>query len=355
MKLAPAYAAGAALALLVPIGLAGLLVQLAPAEATPQPTAYGDGPANSTAFRQTVLGTGFSVGVILAEPRLVVETQDATNTLVVVLAPAVPFDDETRTTLDEFLGRGGAVWIADGEGVANSWLSSYGAAITNNRLIDPTSTDPGSVELHATNVTESLPALVSRAPGKLFLDDGHEWEWSLSAPARVHLDVDGNGTIDRADEAGPHLVAAVRSMASGGRLIVSADDSILLDQNLEEEGTGNAAYVRALVAGILPNAGLVILDESSHGLTGREPYAAPIVSAGLALRQAGWMAGLGGLVALASGVGIAARLGAAAKPMSPHRESIPIDPTPQPPGRAAGGHHDTIPPNENSRTRGNRR
>jgi hypothetical protein len=243
----------------------------APAPQVPAPTAFSGGERNATAWAHSLQDAGYTVRALVSGAPLALEEPRPQQALVVVLAPTA-IDRLDGLALDRFLADGGRVWVADPDGNANPWLAAHGIAVDPHRLLDPGLAHPGAARLSAAG-----KAFQTAGPtGSLLADPDAGWQPLWQAGAGVHRDMDGNGSVDRTDPPGPHLVAATLATAGGGRLVVSADASAFTDAALAAPGTRDA--VRAAVAALLPDGGTVLVDESQHGWTRAEAPAATLLS-----------------------------------------------------------------------------
>lgn len=299
----------------------------APEARNPEPTAFGEGPQNVAAWRQSMEESGYQVSAMVSDTALLADAPDGARTLVVMVAPLeAPTEDVVRV-LDGHLSRGGSVFILDAEGAYNPWLARYGVAVGGQHLLDTAATAaPSHAALEGGDTASRFAPVAAHNASYLVIDEGLQWQGVLSAPAAMHVDLDGNGSVDAADPSGPHAVGAVLRHQAGGLLMVTADPSFLTDEQWSRPGVENGAFVRWLVRQALPQGGTILADESQHGWTENEAHAVTLVQ-GMG-RLVPWTVALSALAFLAVPVSIAAKRLPKLMPYTNHEMSDPVTPPP---------------------------
>ncbi|MBI2078465.1 MAG: hypothetical protein HYT80_08885 [Euryarchaeota archaeon] len=327
MRLHRTYSAvAAAMVGFVAIALYGIHLA-APTPSSAEPTGFSEGSGNTTQYVRTLQEMGNDVRAIVSSGSMLDDIATPASAVVVLLSPSRQLTDGEDRSYARFLSAGGTAWVADPSGVLNTWLAPHGVAISDRRLLDPTSATPSLVRLGAPTPSGGIEPILADASGRVYIEDPQAWSVLLES-RDAHLDIDGNGSVDRWDEPGPHPVLAVRHLAGGGRLIVSADDSVLRNRNMARGHSGNVAFVQSVSRLLLPERGEFVLDESMHGLTGAEPYLVPVLRATAAARQLGVIVGVITAGILVAALGLIRVVLPRWTPYQPHRSSIPVDPAP---------------------------
>ena len=300
---------------------------LAPEPGSPEPSAFSAGSHNLSALASGLKEAGLDVKAVVASAQLLDEHVVADETLLFMVAPSQAPTDEDIVRLLGFLERGGTIWIADPEGVSNRFLGLFGVSIADKRLIGPDGAD--AVGLVPRNLTDVSLPVAATDPGRLYFEDDRPWVVVLEGPAALHLDIDGNGSIDRADTPGPHPVVARLELETGGALVAAADASLLATDAITNATTGNLVFVRSLVGALLDD-GTVVFDETDKGLRDQEPYIAPLVAWSTVLGSVSPWVYVAFAFLVAAGAAATAVYGPRWKPFPPHRFHIPIDRAPPP-------------------------
>lgn len=299
------------LLILIPVALAAFHVAAPPAH-EPRSSAFQSGEHHLGAWAHD-MQSGYDVRAAVSGAYLA----DADRTLLVVHAPQRLPD---AAFLEGHLARGGALWILDPDGTYNPWLSAHGAAVGPHRLVDPDNPHgAGTVRMQGAD-----GEVIARSPASLVLEEG--WEpWLVSG---AHLDLDGDGTVDRSDTPGPHPVGAAKRV-HGAQLFVTADASMLHDGM--REGADNRAFANWVVRQLLPHGGRIVVDESQHGWTAKErlPVAA-VQSVHLVNLLPTWATLLAAAM-VAAGAVLLARKARALHPYREHERSDPATPPGQDP------------------------
>lgn len=297
--------------------LAGSAYWLAPAAREPDPSAYRSGADQFGALRER-LAAEHDVQAVVSRLSLVPD-----DGLLVVLRPEVQPDAATEDALLGRLQRGGSMWVADPGPAWSGLLGRLGIAVGTQPLLDLAPLKPGQVALSTTAAVAS--GVTAFAPTTLLLQDP-AWEPFLVSSPSSALDVDGNGTIDRGDLPGPHVVGALRHLDGGGTLLVTSDASLATGAGLAAEPN------RRLVDWIAGQAAApgVWLDETQHGHTAAERGPANAVATLQRATEQPWTlkAAAAGLVAVVAG--LAVLLVPRRLPFAAHAAVDPILP-PEPP------------------------
>ncbi len=210
---------------------------------------------------------------------------DAERSLLVVAHPGRPYGEDELEAIDGFLADGGTVLVADASGEANSLLAPHGLLIERVLLAEPNATTDFAVG------SRSLPVPL-QAPTALQVLPDAQATLLASSSAGSFLDRDGDGLVAAGDLPGPFPVAA--SVAVGkGRLVAVADDQLLAAKD-----DSIRAWRRALLGNLLPDGGLVLVDESHGGVA--DPLLAGAGTAANAARLGNWKYGVAGVAAVAA-------------------------------------------------------
>ncbi len=245
--------------------VAGVLLWSPDASPAASPTAYETSPADTSTWRLRLEAAGYDVQSLVATPSLLDVTSPAAAALIIMHPTAGP-TSEGAAAMDQFLADGGSMLVADPDGAFNAWLRPWGASVAAPSIIQPglpapyAHIAPKGSNWHAT--TSSVHSLV--------LEDETGWTaWLWSKPTS-HLDLDGNGTIDRADLPGPFVVAASRSLPAGGHLIVMGEARAFVNLHMNESADRNRELAQAAAQILLPEGGTIIFDETRTGLSANE-------------------------------------------------------------------------------------
>lgn len=298
------------LLLFVPAVIGGLHLG-APAAEEPSSSAFASGDAHLESWRQD-MQDGYTVLAAVSTTSLI-EDVDPARTLLVVHGPQ---QEPDQAVLDRHLSGGGSVWILDPDGAYNAWLSSHGVSVGPHRLVDANSPHgSGTVRMHGADAE-----VVAQSPASLVLDDE---AWDVWLRSEAHLDVDGDGTVDRIDVPGPHPVGAARSIA-GGQLFVTADASLLSDAL--RDSAGNPDFARWVARQLLPEGGTIVVDESQHGWTASERLPVAGVQVASHAGSLPTWAALALAIVVAAAAVVAARNASALHPYREHERHDPATP-----------------------------
>lgn len=273
---------GASIALVAPMAVVVMHLLAGPAH-EPASSAFASGGPNLGNWTQDV-SSGYEVRSVVSGLFLASDVRDHASTLVVISGPQrVPTAAEDAA-LRRHLEHGGSLWILDDAGTMNPWLSSHGVAIGPHRLVaSQVNLGPGLVNLEGGDAGTRFPAVVARAPASLVFQEARDWETWLQSGPDSHLDITRNGTVDRIDPPGPHVVGAALRVQGGGFLVAASDTTLLSDDLWGVPRSDNSGFARWLVKQVLPEGGMILVDESQQGWTGSErlPVAATMLGQGV--------------------------------------------------------------------------
>lgn len=183
-------------------------------------------------------------------------TQDPEHTLLVVIGPERPYQQDEVEAVQEFLHLGGRVLVADGFGQGNTLTSPLGLTFERVRLVQPEGQEDtlASVEGRELNLRLNNPTAIR-------IDKGIDHQILASSPAGSFLDRDGDGTIGSADPVGTFPVAVALDIgARGGRLVAIADPAPFLAST--GYAADNPGLRLALLDLLLADGGRIVIDES---------------------------------------------------------------------------------------------
>lgn len=235
-------------------------------------SAWRDGPEDVGLARAEMSSAASRVDAIVATPAALDEIDDPRGVLYVALGPERRYGDNEARAVLHFLERGGNVLLADETGWGTDVAGAAGWAFGSQRVLDTRNHqgDPELVVADARVPGDAATAyrVLLNSPSVLreIAPREHEILASSSAaayPNGSHLDVNGNGEIDRADPAGPFPLV-VRARLGEGTLVLVADTGLFMDQQLGLPEYDNADYLRALVRSLVPPDGRILVDESRH-------------------------------------------------------------------------------------------
>lgn len=248
-------------------------------------TAYREGDEDVSQLRQELADAGVQVHAIHSTPHLLGDVEAPGETLLVIAGNERRYGASEAEAVLAFLERGGSVILADETGFGTDVARAAGFVFSSERLLDDRSNLRGVSSLvvaDATLGTERYRLLFNSPTSIGALSRAGAYDvLALSSPAvgsdGSFLDRNGNGEIDQADSAGPFPLI-VRTTLGQGTLVLVADTGLLMNEQMAivQDDAGapldNAAFLRALVASLVPTDGAVLLDESRHAPT---PLLAP--------------------------------------------------------------------------------
>lgn len=207
---------------------------------------------------------------------------DPHGTVLVVLGPQRPYTDAEAAAVADFVAAGGALWVADNFGHANSVTRQFGIVFERVRLVEPE------------------PAWNASLDGRLYpfhLPDPTALRIASSAQAEVlaasspasFTDRDGDGIIAAGDPAGPFPVLA-RLAHGDGQVVVLADPAPLAAAS-DADGR---AWLRALLKTVPGD--LLLVDES---MSTQDPVLAALAAQRSAAAAMPWRAVVMAAAALA--------------------------------------------------------
>lgn len=243
---------------------AGAFVAVAPDMQVAEPSGWRDRPADHSVWVAEVAQTGVTVRAAVTDLGMALGLSDMPNVMIFVNAKSTNLSRPQAEALTSMLEAGGSVWISDGSGTFNPWLTGYGLGITRERVLDARASNVTDVGLDF-RLDEGQPLqLKSERPATLVFDDESGWRPWLTASAATHLDVDGNRSIDRADPPGPFVIGAMLEHPSGGFLVVSASPGMIANLDSIGEGSPSQQAAVAVVRHVLHSGGTVVLDETPY-------------------------------------------------------------------------------------------
>lgn len=280
----------------------------------------------ASAFLDTPDGLGDLHGVFLGAgitPRPIVahwSTVEGTGAFDrAVLFPDGPLSPAQSRAIEDMLRDGTDVWLADPEGHTNGWLFGQGIGVATPLILDPSSEDPNRTFLHDPDGAERV---LARTPSSLLiLDEQAGWSPVLVSTPEARRDVDDNGSVDLSDPPGPFLVAVKRTGPPGTDLVVFADRSLFLDDQISFPGNDASAFLQN---GLAPGD-QVAVDEVGSGPLQRERLPFSTVSAASAASEVpAWFSAVILFLVLA-GVVFAIRRRPPVVPYTSHQSDDPVE------------------------------
>lgn len=219
-------------------------------------SAFGDEQAPAPLVAEAI-AQGLDVSRLVSGPPAfaVAHEHDPARTVLVVIAPPRPYDESETDAVHALLEQGGKVLVADNFGHANSLTQDLGFTFERVRLVEVD--DDGRIGAAFDGKAMSLQ---TAAPTALHVDPGVAHRVLAASSNNSFLDRDGNGLVEGGEPNGPFPVLIQADVgAAGGQLLLLSDPSVVASADTLE---GNRAFLRSVLAFLLPEGGHVVVDES---------------------------------------------------------------------------------------------
>lgn len=241
-------------------------------------TAYRSGDEDVSLVRAAIEGKAARIDAVISTPHILDEADPARTVFVAIGAERRYDDDEARAIVD-FLRAGGNVLLADEGGFGTDIARAAGFAFGSQRVLDTRNHlgDPKLVVSTSRLDGQDYPLLFNAPTLIIPLEEGMAYETlATSSSARYpdgsYLDANENGEIDISDNAGPFPLVVRRALPEGGTIVLVADTGLFMNAQGALIDYRNLDFVAALVQGLVPSDGVIVLDEGRHAPT---PAVAP--------------------------------------------------------------------------------
>lgn len=262
------------------VGVAFLLVALpfalmvaaqqAPSRSVPF-SAYEDPSSPLARWRAELLRQTYEWDSLVTGPQRLDDASDPARTVYLVVAAERAYSPSEVRSLQGFVARGGHLFILDVGPIPNVLLGPMGVAVSNRTLADPQAPLQW-VPVNASAAGVDAPLWLQR-PSALILSPEASAQVLAFSGASSFLDVDEDGTATAADLPGPFPVAASVRGPGGSAHVVVADLSLTIASDAPANPARGVAFLVGLVRLLLPDRGVVLIDEARHALPADEEAA----------------------------------------------------------------------------------
>ena len=188
---------------------------------------------------------------------------DPSDSAIMIIGPAIDFDKEEASYIDDYMRRGGIVLLADDVGTGNQLLSGLkdtttriGGDIIADLSFDKQPEFGVTTNFTDHNITKGINRLLMNYPSTVIpsvrcisLINSSEASW---------LDINGNDDIDPDESLGPFNIMTIERYGRGS-LIVLSEPSLLINQMRNK--FNNSVLVDNLIEFMTEDRSTLVIDE----------------------------------------------------------------------------------------------
>ncbi len=227
-----------------------------------------EGWMGASEFLSIAKTTGARVMVLTTTPTLLLEDEDPDKVLFISLGPQRRYTLTETLALKKFTERGGRLLVADDEGMTSGVAEDHGVSYAKGQLYDQDFV--GDVNHLKFDVSTSFfdGFVLMNRPASLFFTSGVAL---IASSSSAWVDQNGNGLNDNLSSGSPEaqgvrylcvLTDPDLAQTGGGGAVFLSDPSMFMNGMLGSEGNGQ--FAKALIEFLLPDGGMMVIDDSVH-------------------------------------------------------------------------------------------